>query len=83
MGSVEGWTFWSGVRRAKKCPVLPESSIAVADLGGEEPSAAVEICVFLWFSVLVVETAVSMLLVLGVPPFQLPESLLVRRSGRR
>ena len=74
--------FCGGVCRAKKCPVLRESNVAVDDLGGEEPSAAVEMCVFSWFSVLVVETAVSMLLMLGVPPFQLPFSLLVRHSGR-
>ena len=48
MGVVVGVLSSSGVVVAKKWPVLPESRIVVMEFEVEGPSAAVEICWFLF-----------------------------------
>ena len=67
MGCAVGRLSASGVLVAKKCPELPESMMVVIDLLVEGPSAAVEICLVLFVTVIdnvVVSTCLS---VLGSP----------------
>ena len=49
IGLVDFLMFCSGALTAKKCDVLPVSTIAVEAIAGEGPSAAVEMCLLLSF----------------------------------
>ena len=88
MGCFVGRFSANGVLVAKKCPELPESMMVVIDVLVEGPSAAVEICLVLFVTVIDNFVESTGLSVLGSPCLHpwvvaMLAVLLVLRGGRR